>query len=72
MTSDESLATPSLNLLRRCMDVGLADPLSNHDVSRRKELMEIKCRVVRDLPIFAVKDEAFLRNTSCDELDMIR
>ena len=53
------------------MAVGLADPLSNPDVNPRKELMEM-CTFVRDLPILAVKDEAFSRNTLCNELDGIQ
>jgi hypothetical protein len=54
------------------MAVGLADPSSNPDVNPPKELMEKKCTFVINLPIFAVKDETFSRNISCDELDVIR
>jgi len=46
MTSDESLATSSLNLPRRSMAVGLADPSSNPDVNPLKELMQKKCTLV--------------------------
>jgi hypothetical protein len=54
------------------MAVGLADPPSNPNVNPQKKLMGIKCTLVRDLPIFAVKDEAFSRNISCDELNLVR
>jgi hypothetical protein len=40
MTTDESLATSSLNLPRRCMAVGLADPPLNPDVNPLEELIE--------------------------------
>ena len=59
--TDKSFATSSLNLSRRCVADGLADPPSNPDVNPRKELMEIPCTLVRELPIFTVKDEAFLK-----------
>jgi hypothetical protein len=42
MTSEESLATSSLNLQRRCIAFGLADPLLNPNVNPRK-VMDIKC-----------------------------
>ena len=70
MTSDKSLATSSLNLPRRCMPVTLADPPSNPDANPLKAQVEKKCTFVRNLPIFAVKDEAFSRNTSFYELDV--
>ena len=72
MTSDQSLTMSFLNLPRRGIAVGLADPHSNPDVNPHKKLMERKCTLVSDLPIFAVKNEAFSRNISCDELDLIR
>jgi hypothetical protein len=54
------------------MAVGLADSPSNPDVNPHNELMEIKCTLVRNLTISAVKVEALSRNISCDELHVIR
>jgi hypothetical protein len=54
------------------MAVGLVDPPLNHDVNPLEELMEKECTLVINVLIFTVKDGAFSRNTSCDELDVIR
>jgi hypothetical protein len=37
------------------MAFGLVDSPSNPDVNPRNELMEITCKLVTELPIFAVK-----------------
>jgi hypothetical protein len=61
MTTEESLATPSLNLLRRFMAVGLADPSLNPDVNPLEELIEKECTLVTNSPIFTEKKLSFLK-----------
>jgi hypothetical protein len=60
MNSGEFLATSSLKIPRPCMADGLAECPSNPGVNTRKELKEMSCTSVRELPLFMVKDEAFL------------